>query len=92
MDFAEFEANVGVVFDAMEREREPIVVERGGRLYRVEPQDREETQDIWANYDVERVRQALRLSRGALTGVDRATLLADIHAQRGQDSSGRPAE
>jgi hypothetical protein len=48
--------------------------------------------DIWANYDAERVRQTLRASRGALTGVDREKLLRDVHAQRGQNSDGRPAE
>jgi hypothetical protein len=47
--------------------------------------------DIWASYDAERVRQALRASRGALTGVDREKLVHDVRAQRGQDSVGRPA-
>lgn len=47
--------------------------------------------DIFANYNAERVRKALQKSAGALTGVDRQALLADIHAQRRQASSGRPA-
>lgn len=46
---------------------------------------------IWAQYDPERVRQALRKSAGALAGVDRRTLSADIHAARKQSSHGRPA-
>jgi hypothetical protein len=92
IDFDEFAANVRRVFDAMEREQTPIVVERAGQLYRVEPQGTPSTETIWAQYDANHVRQALRASRGALTGVDRAALLADLRAERGQDSTGRPAE
>lgn len=47
-------------------------------------------QDIFAGYDPEKVRAGLRASAGALVGTDRDELLADIHAQRGQDSQGRP--
>lgn len=43
--------------------------------------------DIWAGYDVDRVLNALRLSAGALVGVDREQLLRDIKEQRGQNSS-----
>ena len=50
-----------------------------------------EPQDIWANYDPNRVRQALQRSAGALAGVDRHKLLADIQAAREQESKGRPA-
>ncbi len=46
--------------------------------------------DIWAGYDSERARRALRRSAGALVGVDRKALLADIHAGREQNSPGRP--
>src|SRR5205085_6216260 len=45
--------------------------------------------DIWAHYDPERAREALRASKGALAGVDRDELLADIHAQRGQKARRR---
>jgi hypothetical protein len=47
--------------------------------------------DIWAAYDPERARAGLRHSAGALRGVDRDELLADLAEQRGQDSRGRPA-
>jgi PHD/YefM family antitoxin component YafN of YafNO toxin-antitoxin module len=40
--------------------------------------------DIWASYDPERAKAALQASAGALKGVDRDELLADIHDQRGQ--------
>src|SRR5437762_1255874 len=47
------------------------------------------SEDIWAHYDPERAREALRASKGALTEVDRDELLADIHAQRGQKARRR---
>jgi hypothetical protein len=47
--------------------------------------------NIWANYDAEAVRHALKESAGALRGVDRNKLLNDIYEQREQDTSGRPA-
>ena len=45
---------------------------------------------IWANYDPESVRAALRQSAGALAGVDHEALLDDIYEARAQDSPGRP--
>lgn len=53
--------------------------------------DAPESRDIWANYDPQRVRQALRQSAGALAGVDRDALWADIRAARRQASHGRQA-
>ena len=47
--------------------------------------------DIWANYDPQRVKQAIRESAGILAGVDHNTLLRDIKEQRRQDNQGRPA-
>jgi hypothetical protein len=47
--------------------------------------------NIWANYDPDAVRHALRQSAGALSGVDRDKLIADISEQREQDTEGRPA-
>jgi hypothetical protein len=46
-------------------------------------------EDIWANYDVERARAALRASAGALATVDREQLLADLRVERGQASHAR---
>ena len=45
--------------------------------------------DIWAGYDPEKMRQALRESAGALEGVDTDALMRDIHAAREQRSRGR---
>jgi hypothetical protein len=47
--------------------------------------------DIWADYDPEKAREGLRKSKGALHGVDITALQQDIRAQRGQDTTGRPA-
>jgi hypothetical protein len=51
----------------------------------------QDAEAIWANYDPQRVKRALRASSGSLSGVDREALLRDIHEAREQDSSGRPS-
>jgi hypothetical protein len=48
-------------------------------------------QDIWADYDPEKVRQGLQRSAGALKGVDHEALKKDIQGQREQESHNRPA-
>ena len=65
----------------------PVILEKEGELFTLA---RGEAKDIWANYNPEKVREALRQSKGVLAGVDRESLLCDIHAAREQDSSGRP--
>jgi hypothetical protein len=65
-----------------------LLLEKDGHVYRL---NREEKEDIWAGYDPEKVREALRKSAGALAGVDTHSLLAEIHAARKQASHGRPA-
>jgi hypothetical protein len=45
---------------------------------------------IWAGYDPGGVIAALRASAGALVGVDREQLIADIHAAREQADRDRP--
>lgn len=88
VDFREFANNLGPIFDSLRREGQPILVDRDGELYKLEPQE-PQGEDPWTGYDAERVRKALRASAGALHGVNREELLADIHVQRGQDSRGR---
>ena len=61
----------------------PVVLDSDGVRYSV---DRE---DVFARYDVETVLRGLRQSRGALTGVDTAALLADLAEQRNQDPARR---
>jgi hypothetical protein len=48
--------------------------------------------EVWADYDPARVLAGLCASAGALAGVDRDALLADLHAEREQASEGRPGE
>lgn len=67
-----------------------LVLVRDGVRFRIDREGAEP--DIWANYDPERVRRALRESAGAFSTIDAEAFKADIKAQRGQDSSGRPAE
>ena len=71
-----------------EADKAPVVLEKDGLLYRL---TQAQPDDVWAGYDPERTRQALARSAGALKGVDVDELLADIYAQREQDSHGRPA-
>ncbi len=89
VNFEEFTLHVGAIFDAIAKEQRAVLVEKNGRLYRLEPEPEQPHQDIWANYDPQRAKQALKQSAGALAGVDRGSLLKDIHDQRGQDSHGR---
>lgn len=62
----------------------PVVLDSAGVRYTVE------REDVSARYDAETVLRELRKSRGALRGVDTATLLADLAQQRRQDP-GRPS-
>jgi hypothetical protein len=48
--------------------------------------------EIWADYDPDGVLAGLRASAGALAGVDRDALLADLRSQRRQASQGRASE
>jgi hypothetical protein len=63
-----------------------IVLERGGARFRVT----RDVDELWAHYDPQRVRRALRQSAGALAGVDVAMLKRELREQRSQDSPGRP--
>lgn len=61
---------------------------------RIAPATEERQTDIWANYDPARLRAVLRRNaelpeRADLAAVEQ--IIADIRAQRGQDSQGRPA-
>ncbi len=57
----------------------PVVLEKdGGRNVLA----REDAHDIWADYDPEKVRQALLRSAGALADIDRESLLSDMRAGR----------
>ena len=73
----------------------PVLLERKGMVYRLakeksDASGHEHREDIWAGYDRQRARQAWRSAGGSLQGIDAEQLIEDIHAQREQDSSGRP--
>jgi hypothetical protein len=59
----------------------PLLLEKDGVLYHLTASDQE---DIWADYDPERVRAGLKTGAGALSGVDTEQLLADIRQSREQ--------
>ena len=63
---------------------QPIVLSRDNEPLAVVTAVDRPSDDIWASYDPERAKAALRASAGALKGVIREELLADLHAQRGQ--------
>lgn len=89
IQFEEFALNPETLFEAMVAEREPLLVEKEGLTFRIEIT--EEPEDIWADYDPQRAQAALKRRAGALSGIDHEQLIADIHAAREQDSSGRRA-
>ncbi len=66
----------------------PLLVEKEGKRFRIV----RDAADPFADYDPKAVREAIHAAAGILVGVDRDELLADLRAQRGQDSTGRPAE
>jgi hypothetical protein len=67
---------------------QPIIAVVRGRRFRVV----QEPEDIFANYDPERVKAGLSRITGLLKGVDVDALLEELRQQREQDSIGRPAE
>jgi hypothetical protein len=98
--FDDFAKSLDAVFDEVGEQQTPVLVERQGRLYRLEPatvdplEDPRAEYDPWANYDPEKALQAWESLRKAriFDGVDVEQLKADIKAQRGQDSIGRPGD
>jgi hypothetical protein len=76
---------------ALEDADGPVVLDSGRVRYRVERESDAATEDLFANYDPERVGAAFRSVAGILKGVDTEALINELREQRGQDSSGRPA-
>jgi hypothetical protein len=64
-----------------------------GKRYRLVPvEDVHMTDAPTATYDPQQMRAAIHAAAGTMKGVDRDELLADLRAERGQESIGRPAE
>lgn len=89
--FDEFAHHLDEIFDDLAQSQGAILVEKEGRLYRLEKDYLHEPEDMWAGYDPDKVRQALRESAGTLKHIDHEALKRDIQEQRAQDSHGRPA-
>src|SRR3954462_4049684 len=79
--------------DNAKHENKPAEVEIAGNRYRLVPVDDIQTTDEPnAPYDPRKMRAAIHAAAGTMKGVNREELLADLRAERGQDSVGRPAE
>ena len=69
-----------------------VVLVKDGVRYRVDREDAVgPAEDLWADYNPERVRKMLRRTAGSWSGFDIDAFKAEIREQRGQDSHGRPA-
>ena len=67
---------------------ESALLDVDGTRFRVESEE----PDPSANHDPERVRAAIKRMTGAWKGIDAEALIAELRAQRDQDSTGRPAQ
>jgi hypothetical protein len=66
----------------------PLTVESGGRLYRIERQERATLE----NYDPAKALAGLRSGIGLYDGIDVQEAMREIRMQRDQDSRGRPGQ
>jgi len=74
---------------------EPLEIVTNERTYELEVREPDRSQDIWRDYDAEAALRAVRESPHETEPVDRRALtelIAEIRAEREQDSIGRPAE
>lgn len=91
IQFEDFATHLSGYLDDVARENEPVIVEMRGKLFRVEPAERVEPTMPAPGHDAERLRSVLKSTAGGFKGLDRRRLMADLHAERQQDSRGRPA-
>lgn len=89
--FEEFALNLRDLFDRLAEKHKPVLVEHEGQVFRLQIEEVEKPEDIWAGYDPQQAHAALRKSAGALQGIDRTQLITDIHQARRQNSQGRLA-
>jgi hypothetical protein len=80
---------LAVLLDAAEKAGEPLRIVVDGVSYEVVVRVRSEHPDLWAAYDPEAALEALEESAGVLGGIDADALIAELKAEREQDSSGR---
>ncbi|SRR6266851_1011015 len=70
-----------------DRESVALLMPLGTTLTQQPPPTKE---DVWADYNPEKVRTALAQSAGTLAGVNRKRLLTDIRNERSQENTRRP--
>jgi len=85
------------VFEELARQDGAVLVERDGQVFRLTREAVPQVQlapadDIWANYDPEKMLAALRNSRGVFKDIDTEQLKRDIREARGHDSIGHPGD
>lgn len=75
-----------------EASKAPLLLEVGGTIYQVSRLGghAEEADDIWAGYDVEKMRQAIAETAGSWADLDTDALIAEIYQAR-EDGS-RPTD
>ncbi|MGI8854503.1 MAG: hypothetical protein ACR2JW_02015 [Thermomicrobiales bacterium] len=90
----DIERELARYLDSAKNENKPAEVMISGNLYRLVPvdDDIQTTDEPNAPYDPQKMREAIHAAAGTMKGVNRDELLADLRAERGQDSIGRPAE
>ncbi len=95
ISFEEFAQNLERIFASLEEGGEPVIVDWQGHRFRI---IQEEGADIWAGYDPELARAAIREAAGALRGVDLEALKAErglkemLVTRRGTRLSVQPVE
>lgn len=84
------ESELALTLKAAEINGTPVVIDTGEGRYTLILALADTTRDTFAHYDPQAAIAGLRALDEALAGVDREQLLRDLHAQRGQNSTGRP--
>ena len=85
------DSELGLTMKAAQASGEPVIMDIGEDRYTVLIALAEPTRDIFAYYDPQAAVAWLRALDEVFAGVDRERLLRDLHAQRAQDSTARPA-
>ncbi len=80
LSFDEFASNVRTIFDNMARKGGPVLIEREGQIYRLEPEQTRQPEALWTSYDpvgIDEIRHEL----GRTTVTDLLSILMDVTKQ-----------
>ncbi|CAN5583702.1 hypothetical protein BH23CHL2_BH23CHL2_23480 [soil metagenome] len=83
------DAELATLLDAAVKAGEPLRIVVNGTTYDIVVQGRDTAPDPWADYDPDAALEALENSAGVLGGIDADALIAELKAEREQDSPGR---